>query len=151
MGRRQPHLHYSHRANTRMRVIGYLNATTGALHAQDTSTVTADRLARSVRELSRLCPEAERIYLVWDNWPNHYHPKVLEALAAQPRLSVLPLPTYSPWLNPIEKVWRRTRQRVTHAHPWSDDFRAFREQVRMEFQSLAQGSQEVMRYTGLSA
>jgi putative transposase len=151
MGRAQPHLHYSHRSNTRMRVVGYLNATTGAVHTQDMSTVTVDRLAKSVRELSELCPEAERIYLAWDNWPNHNHPKVQAALASQPRVRVLPLPTYSPWLNPIEKVWRRTRQRVTHAHPWSDDFREYREQVRAEFQNLAQGSEEVLRYTGLFA
>lgn len=149
MGRRQPRLHYSHRSNTRMRVIGYFDASNGALHTQDTSTVTAERLAKSVRGLSQRYPQAERIYLVWDNWPNHYHPKVQEALASQPRVKVLPLPTYAPWLNPIEKVWRWTRQRVTHAHPWSDDFREFREQVRMEFQSLAHGSEELMKYTGL--
>ena len=109
MGRRQPHLHYSHRANTRMRVIGYLNAAIGALHTQEPSTVTVQRLAKSVREISRLYSDAERIYLAWDNWPNHDHPKVFEALASQPRVRVLPLPTDSPWLNPIEKVWRRIR------------------------------------------
>ena len=149
MGRTQPRVRYSHRANTRMRVVGYLNVSSGALHTQDMQTVTAERLAKSVRGLSDLYPEAQQIYLAWDNWPNHYHPKVQAALAAQPRLKVLPLPTYSPWLNPIEKVWRRTRQRVTHAHPWCDDFPEFRRQIRGELQGLAQGSQEVLRYTGL--
>jgi transposase len=27
---------------------------------------------------------------------------------------VLYLPTYSPWLNPIEKLWRQFRRAVTH-------------------------------------
>jgi transposase len=58
----------------------------------------------------------------------------------------LPLPTYAPGLNPIEKVWRRTRQRVVHAHPWCDDFQEFRDPIRTEFQSLAQGSKELLRY-----
>ena len=80
---------YSHRSNTRMRVVGYLNAVTGAVHSEDMKAVTVDRLARSVSNLSRWYPWAETIYLVWDNWPNHAHPKVAEALQKQERVEVL--------------------------------------------------------------
>jgi hypothetical protein len=34
-GRRQPPMRYAHRANTRMRVLAFLDAATGAVHAQD--------------------------------------------------------------------------------------------------------------------
>jgi len=34
--------------------------------------------------------------------------------AAAGRLVLLYLPTYSPWLNPIEMLWRYFRQEVTH-------------------------------------
>ncbi|MEZ4967733.1 MAG: transposase [Saprospiraceae bacterium] len=30
------------------------------------------------------------------------------------RLKLLYLPTYSPWLNPIEMLWRHYRREVTH-------------------------------------
>ncbi len=30
------------------------------------------------------------------------------------RLILLYLPTYSPWLNPIEMLWRQFRREVTH-------------------------------------
>ena len=30
------------------------------------------------------------------------------------RLVLLSLPTYSPWLNPIEMLWRHFRREVTH-------------------------------------
>jgi len=30
------------------------------------------------------------------------------------RLNLLYLPTYSPWLNPIEMLWRHFRREVTH-------------------------------------
>ena len=149
-GRRQPRMRYSHRCNTRMRVIGYLNGVTGAVHSEDVSSVTVPRLTRSVAQLSRWYPHAETIYLVWDNWPNHAHPKVAEALSGQERVKVIWLPTYAPWLNPIEKLWRRVHQRVTHAHPWCDDFLEFRQQVRAELASLAEGSQEFLKYAGLS-
>jgi len=43
-----------------------------------------------------------------------------------------------------------TRQRVTHSHPWCDDFRHFRRQVCAELNRLAAGSPEFLRYVGLS-
>jgi transposase len=149
-GRSQPRMRYSHRANTRMRVVAYLNAATGGVHSEEMSSVTVQRLAGSLAQLSRWYPDAKTIYLVWDNWPNHTHPKVTRALSSQARVRVLPLPTYAPWLNPMEKGWRWTRQRVSHAHPWCDDFSEFRQQVRSELARLSQGSEEFLRYIGLS-
>lgn len=149
-GRLQPHLPWSHRANTRLRVIGYLNAVTGAVHSEDMSVVSADRLAKSVARLSDWYPDAETISLVWDNWPVHQHPQVMAALERQPRVRVLWLPTYAPWLNTIEKLWRWTRQRVSHAHPWCDDFAEFRRQIRAELATLVQGSKDLLTYVGLS-
>jgi hypothetical protein len=149
-GRRQPRMPSSHRSNTRLRRVGYLNGSTGAIHRQDMSRVSADRLARNVAQISQWHPQAEKIYLVWDNWPVHAHPKVLEALRQQPRIEVLWLPTYAPWLNYMEKGWRWGRQRVAHAHPWSDDFLEFRQQIRDEYARLATPSEEFRRYVGLS-
>jgi len=150
MGRRQPRMVYSHRSNTRMRVVGYLDAVQGAVMVQDMNCVTAARLARNVGKLSLRYPQAQQIYLVWDNWPVHNHPKVQAALAEDDRIHVLPLPSYAPWLNPIEKTWRWARQRVSHTHPWSNDFREFKNHVLDEFARLSTGSCEHLRYVGLS-
>ena len=78
LGRRQPQMAYSHRSNTRLRMVGYLNASTGAIHSQDMSRVSAERLARNVAQIFQWRPEAEKIYLAWDNWPVHAHRKVQE-------------------------------------------------------------------------
>ena len=149
-GRVQPRLPWSHRSNTRLRVVSYLDAVTGAVHSQDMPVVSADRLAKSVARISTLYPHAETISLVWDNWPNHAHALVEQALRTQNRVRVLWLPTYAPWLNPIEKLWRWTRQRVSHAHPWCDDFAEFRDQIRTEMLTLAHGSVDLLKYVGLS-
>lgn len=147
----QPRVKYANRENTRMRIVGYLNATTGTVHAEDMPEVTAARLAQSVSHLSDWYPDAETIYLVWDNWPNHDSKEVRKALDRQPRVQVLWLPTYSPWLNAIEKLWKWLRQTVVHAHPWCDDFRQFRQNLMAPLQNLAFGSQDILRYVGLHA
>ena len=149
MGRMQPKMPYASKNNTRMRVVGYLNATTGAVHSEEMRAVTSKNLAKSVSKISHWHPDAKTIYLAWDNWPNHKSRAVVEALVKQPRIKLLPLPTYSPWLNPIEKVWRWVRQRVTHAHPWCDHFQEFRAHARDELPPLAFGTTEILRYVGL--
>ena len=57
----------------------------------------------------------ETVYVVWDNATTHFDDEV-EAVVrgAAGRLVLLYLPTYSPWLNPIEMLWRHFRREVTH-------------------------------------
>jgi transposase len=55
------------------------------------------------------------VYVAWDNANTHEDDEV-EAVVrgAAGRLVLLYLPTYSPWLNPIEMLWRHFRREVTH-------------------------------------
>lgn len=75
-------------------------------------------------------------------------PHAQAALARDPRLQLVPLPTHAPWLNNIEQLWRWLKQRVTHAHPWSDDIGAFKAHVRAELARVAHGPPELRRYCG---
>jgi transposase len=56
-----------------------------------------------------------RVYVAWDNSNTHEDEEIEELLrGATGRLVLLYLPTYSPWLNPIEMLWRHFRREVTH-------------------------------------
>jgi transposase len=56
-----------------------------------------------------------RVYVAWDNSNTHEDDEVEAVLrGAAGRLVLLYLPTYSPWLNPIEMLWRHFRREVTH-------------------------------------
>jgi transposase len=57
----------------------------------------------------------ETIYVAWDNANTHEDDEV-EAVVrgAARRLVLMYLPTYSPWWNPIEMLWRHYRREVTH-------------------------------------
>lgn len=149
MGRRQPRMSFSHWSNTRTRVVGTLNAKTGEVRHWQRSRIDRKTFARFLLEVGQAYPEAKKIYVVIDNWPVHYHPDATALLARDPRIELVPLPTYSPWLNYIEKVWRWLRQKVVHAHPYADDFNLFKERISQALDSLLGGSLEIQRYVGL--
>jgi len=55
------------------------------------------------------------ISVAWDNASMHEDDEIEAVVrAAAGRLVLLYLPTYSPWLNPIEMLWRHFRREVTH-------------------------------------
>ena len=58
---------------------------------------------------------SETVYVAWDNVNTHQDDEVEAVVrAAAGRLVLMYLPTYSPWLNPIEMLWRHFRREVTH-------------------------------------
>ena len=65
------------------------------------------------------------IFVAWDNATTHEDDEV-EAIVrgAAGRLVLLYLPTYSPWLNPIEMLWRHFRREVTHNELFPTEKRA---------------------------
>jgi len=55
------------------------------------------------------------VFVAWDNFVAHQDGEVEAVLrSVAGRLVLLYLPTYSPWLNPIEMLWRHFRREVTH-------------------------------------
>jgi len=77
-------------------------------------------LIRCYQEVEQAYPIAQRIYLIQDNWSVHFHPRLLTAFNDNPasKLRLMRLPTYAPWLNPVEKLWRRLYHDVLHLHRW---------------------------------
>lgn len=65
-------------------------------------------------------------------------------------IQLLPLPTYSPWLNPIEKLWLRLTQDVLRMHRHSHDWNALRSRVVRYLKQFADGSEDLLRSTGLA-
>jgi len=99
--------------------------------------------------LARAYPEVSLIYVIQDNWNIHTHPDVLTALAGYPRIKPVWLPTYAPWLNPIEKLWRWLRQDVLKMHRWVEDWPQVKQRVHDFLDQFAHGSAALLRYVGL--
>jgi DDE superfamily endonuclease len=136
-------------SNTARRIAGCLDAITGQLFAWQRAHFDRHTLIRFFAEVAAAYPQAERITIVLDNWPVHFHPDVLRA-AAELRLWLVDLPTYSPWLNPIEKVWRKLYQEVLHLHRWSMHWEQLQQAVQAWLDQYRRPAPDLLRYVGLS-
>jgi putative transposase len=93
----------------------------GAVNSHTGETVvffkTQKRRRESVALLQALLeqPPIETVYVTWENATTHADDEVEAVVrSAAGRLVLLYLPTYSPWRNPIEMLWRHFRREVTH-------------------------------------
>ena len=101
----QPKVHYG---------LGAVN-----YHSGETGVIIRRRKRRlEVAELLQALVDQHStgtIYVAWDNASTHQDDEVEAVVrAAAGRLVLLYLPTYTPWLNPIEMFWRHFRREVTH-------------------------------------
>jgi hypothetical protein len=75
-----------------------------------------EAFAAHLRHVGRMYPAAAnpRVVLLIDNAPWHVGEPIRQALADNPHLELKRLPSYSPQLNPIERLWKVLRRRATH-------------------------------------
>lgn len=146
-GRHQPRAELSHRSNTKCRIAGTLDAVTGRVLSIQGSKIGVRALCQFLEQI-RNAYRYRHVSLVWDNWPIHRHPKVLEK-AQELRIHLLFLPTYAPWLNPIEKLWRKLKEEIICMHRYSDRWIELKERIRTYLLSFDRPAPDLLRYVGL--
>jgi hypothetical protein len=135
--------------NRQQRIIGALNAISGRVDYLDGYIVGREKVGLFYRQIDAAYSQAQTIYVAQDNWSIHRHPDVLAVLADLPRIETVWLPTYAPWLNPIEKLWRWLRECVLKLHRLANDWPALRQRVNAFLDQFALGSDELLHYVGL--
>lgn len=102
---------------------GYVIPSTGELIMTKPTWFTYETVIASFRDFinSYTPAEGKKLLIVIDNAPWHKKAKRLvwneslpEYADIREKMDVLSLPPYSPDLNPIEAVWKKTRREVTH-------------------------------------
>lgn len=174
-GRTQPRVDLSYKTNTSGRIVAVLNALSGQVDHLVANVISIPTLVRFHRQVRAAYPDADRIWMALDNWPVHFHPDVVAALQEQTHrfdqplppswpsepsakakrlnlpIQLLPLPTYAPWTNPIEKLWRWLRQTYLHMHREADAWPTLKQKISDHFNEFAHGSEELLRYVGLGS
>lgn len=131
-----------------MRAAVAFDAVHGGMSHLMRTRFTATALGAVYRQVSQWTRGAARVCLVMDNWPVHRHPRAWKAIEEDDRLRVLWLPTYSPWLNPAEKVWKWVRQRRIHMHGYCESLPELGSAIDRTVASAGERPEEMLRYTG---
>lgn len=134
--------------NALRRIAACLDVQTGQLLAWQRKSFDRQTLRRFFHFIQDAYPQARRIYIALDNWPVHFHPQVLQALA-QTNIILLPLPTYAPWTNPVEKVWHLLKQQLLHLHDFVDNWDGLKNAVQTWLDDYAQPSPQLLKSVGL--
>jgi len=134
--------------NTLRRIAACLDPQSGQLIAWQRRHFDHGTLLRFYQAVAAAYPAAQRIYLIQDNWPVHFHADLLAALAPTP-LRLVRLPTYAPWTNPVEKVWRKLYAEVLHLHRFVDAWDELTQTVQAWLDQWIGPAPALLRYVGL--
>lgn len=145
----EPRAPLSQRNNTRWRIGGALDVASGQVTYVQGAVVGVAALCALLEQVRARYPD-QILVLAWDNWPVHRHATVL-ACAARLRIHLKWLPTYAPWTNPVERVWRKLAAEVLHLHRHAvpDDWHGLVRRVQAWLDAAQQPSEALLRYTGL--
>ncbi len=148
-GSDEPHAVQATGSNTHQRIAASTNVQTGATLSWQRSKLDRRTLLRYFQAVGAAYPAAYRVYVIVDNWPVHFHADVTTGLAGS-KVRLVPLPTYAPWLNPVEKVWRKLYQEILHQHEFAADWPALQDKVQAWLDQWTGPSPDLLRYIGLS-
>jgi hypothetical protein len=135
--------------NPHWRTLGARNALNGQVNYLDGDIVGRQPVIQFYAHLNHTYSALDRLDVSQDNWNMHTHPAVLRAGEKSPRITPVWLPPYSPWLNPIEKLWRWLRQDVLKRPRWVEDWPQVKQRVHDFLDQFAQSSPDLLRYVGL--
>lgn len=133
----------------RTRIVAALDAITGRVLFQRETAIGKHVFAQFLTQIAAAYPGAEQIDVVLDNWPVHHSPEVLETASNLRRIALVFLPTYAPWLNPIEKLWDWLKDAVLRLHRLAGQWPELKRQVIAFLNTFANGSRDLLRRVGL--
>lgn len=114
----------------RVNITGAVEINSLDVIARSSETINKDSICEILRAIRRKNPNEEKIYFVLDGAAYNRSKKV-RSLAKKLGIRILYLPPYSPNLNPIERLWKFMKKKVT-ANRYFEDFDDFKKTL-MEF------------------
>lgn len=96
-------------------LFGSVTASTGEMMSQESKIFNAKTFFKFLKKILRTKKKGRKIVIVLDN-ATYHHATILKAWLKENRkkIMLLFLPSYSPELNHIERVWKITRKLCTH-------------------------------------
>jgi len=119
------------------------NPLTGKVHYRIEDPFSGEGFRRLLEPLRRRYPKAN-IVLITDRASIHRKQLVKDYLSQDSQMRLYKLPSYSPTLNRIERLWKWLRRRVTHIHLF-ESIPEMKEAVRNFFRYINRVPKKVLR------
>ena len=132
------------------RIAACVDVATGAVIARQRDRFNVKEMYRFFSFVEKQYPDAKVIYIVLDNWPVHFHGYVRDHLSKRTsRIRLVSLPTYAPWLNPVEKLWLKLTREFLRQHPYGHEWERFKSMLTTWFKKHRLGSAHLLHEVGL--
>ena len=110
-------------------------------------TINAQATIESFDLLKKQNPTLDQLYVISDN-AKYYVSKILKAyLVENPVIRLIHLPSYSPNLNLIERLWKYTRKEIINPH-YYEKFEAFSNAIKNFFDNIGQHKKALAQFIG---
>ena len=100
-------------ARTRINIAGAINLATLEVMTRDYDKINSESIINFLKCVENCYPKARKIHLFLDQGPYHTSKETKE-YAEKSRIVIHYLPTYSPNLNPIERLWKIMHEYVSN-------------------------------------
>ncbi len=131
----------------RFNIHGAMNAETFETTAVTSeSNINQDSTIDLFKSLEAVYPLAETLYVILDNARYHYSAQVLDYVKTS-RIKLVFLPSYSPQLNLIERLWRVFNKKVLY-NKFYKSFKNFKAACIGFFQNQGEHYQDIVSIMG---
>ena len=125
----------------RVNLHGAINIETLDVEIIESNSVNGASTIELLKKIEGSCPLAALIYIILDNARYHYSKEVQEYLKGS-RIKLVFLPTYSPNLNLIERLWKLFKKKVLY-NRYYEKFKDFKEACLSFFANISQYNNEL--------
>jgi transposase len=125
----------SNTGRKRVNLNGALNAETHKVVVRQDSSINAQSTISLFKQLEKLHPKAEKIYVILDN-AGYYRSVLVREYVENSKIELLFLPPYAPNLNLIERLWKFFKKKVL-ANRYYESFLEFREACETFFKKIS--------------
>lgn len=110
----------------RLNLHGAINIESLEMTVIESESVNSDSTLDLLESLNQKYPSFKKLHIILDNARYHYSKEVKEFIGNNSRINLVFLPSYSPELNLIERVWRYFKKNVLY-NKYYADLKEFRE------------------------
>jgi transposase len=130
----------------RLNLHGAMNAESYQVTVIESDTVNRDSTINLTQAVEQAYPDAREILMIVDNAPYHFAPEV-KAYLATSRVRFVPLPSYSPNLNLIERLWKFFKKKVLY-NQYYKNLKDFRKACIHFFRNIDNVKNEMISFVG---